>query len=47
MRRPNTLTLQGSDPADFEPMGADQSCRLSFRRDGQQELAMPTTSNNG
>ncbi|WP_328875436.1 siderophore-interacting protein [Streptomyces sp. NBC_00287] len=42
-----TLTLQGPDLADFEPMGVDQSCRLFFRRDGQQELAMPTASHNG
>lgn len=42
-----TLTLQGSDLADFDPMGADQPCRLFFRRDGQRELAMPTASHNG
>ncbi|ULR55673.1 siderophore-interacting protein [Streptomyces deccanensis] len=42
-----TLTLQGPDLADFDPMGADQSCRLFFRRDGQRELAMPTASHNG
>lgn len=42
-----TLTVQGPDLADFEPMGVDQSCRLFFRRDGQQELAMPTASHNG
>jgi NADPH-dependent ferric siderophore reductase len=42
-----TLTVQGSDLADFAPMGFDQACRLFFRRGGQQELAMPTASHNG
>jgi NADPH-dependent ferric siderophore reductase len=42
-----TLTLQGPDLADFDPMGVDQSCRLFFRRAGQRELAMPTASHNG
>ncbi|WP_327725500.1 siderophore-interacting protein [Streptomyces europaeiscabiei] len=42
-----TLTIQGPDLADFDPMGFDQACRLFFRRDGQRELAMPTASHNG
>lgn len=42
-----TLTVQGPDLADFDPMGFDQGIRLFFRRDGQQELAMPTASHNG
>ncbi|MFF5010529.1 siderophore-interacting protein [Streptomyces phaeochromogenes] len=42
-----TLTVQGPDLADFTPMGFDQGIRLFFRRDGQQELAMPTASHNG
>ncbi|TMR91504.1 siderophore-interacting protein [Nonomuraea basaltis] len=42
-----TLTVQGPDLADFDPMGFDQACRLFFRRDGQRELAMPTASHNG
>lgn len=42
-----TITLGGGDLADFRPMGADQWFRFFFRREGQAELRLPTTSGGG
>ncbi|MFC0107401.1 siderophore-interacting protein [Kibdelosporangium aridum] len=41
-----TVTVAGDELAQFEPQGYDQCVRLFFRRDGQDELTMPTFSNN-
>ncbi|GAA1981126.1 siderophore-interacting protein [Amycolatopsis minnesotensis] len=39
-----TVTLGGEELAGFEPMGADQWFRFFFRREGQRELRLPTSS---
>nr|WP_083467371.1 siderophore-interacting protein [Kibdelosporangium sp. MJ126-NF4]CTQ90051.1 probable siderophore interacting protein [Kibdelosporangium sp. MJ126-NF4] len=41
-----TVTVTGDELAEFEYQGADQCTRLFFRRDGQDQLTMPTFSNN-
>ncbi|RSM75910.1 NADPH-dependent ferric siderophore reductase [Kibdelosporangium aridum] len=41
-----TVTVTGDELAQFEPQGYDQCVRLFFRRDGQDDLTMPTFSNN-
>lgn len=39
-----TVTLGGAELAGFEPMGADQWFRFFFRREGQDEVRLPTAS---
>jgi NADPH-dependent ferric siderophore reductase len=41
-----TVTIGGPELAEFVYTGYDQSIRLFFRRDGQQDLTMPAMSNN-